>query len=95
MLYGEGTKGVQMEDFFDDLDSATVNEREEATRLITIDDPYDEEGFTSEDEQDDESDDANRAPYITAESLNRYRRDGPFGKLYNIGVLLRQSSQLH
>jgi hypothetical protein len=32
--------------------------------------------------------------YITAKSLNRYRKDGPFGKLHNIGVHFRQNSQL-
>jgi hypothetical protein len=31
---------------------------------------------------------------ITAQSFNRFRRGGPFGKLHNIGVLLRKSSTL-
>jgi hypothetical protein len=30
----------------------------------------------------------------TFDSFERYRRDGPFGKLYNIGVFLRKSSRL-
>jgi hypothetical protein len=94
MLYGEGSKGVQMEDLLDDLDSATADEREEATRLVTANEAHNEEDFTSDDEQDDEDDDASIVPSITPESLDRYRKDGPFGKLHNIGVHLRQSSQL-
>jgi hypothetical protein len=31
---------------------------------------------------------------ITTQSLQRYRKNGPFGKLYNIGAHLRKSSQL-
>jgi hypothetical protein len=31
---------------------------------------------------------------INTESLAKYRHDGPFGKLYAIGVLFRRSSQL-
>jgi hypothetical protein len=94
MLYDEGSKGVQMEDLLNDLNSATADEREEATRLVTANEPYNEEDFTSDEEQDDENDDASIVPFITPEFLNRYRKDGPFGKLYNIGVHLRQSSQL-
>jgi hypothetical protein len=83
-----------MKDLFNGLNSATVNEKKKATRLITINDPYNEKDFTSEDEQNNESNDANKAPYITAESLNRARKNGPFGKLHNINVHLRQNSQL-
>jgi hypothetical protein len=32
---------------------------------------------------------------ITAASLASYRRNGPFGKLHSIGILLRNSSQLN
>jgi hypothetical protein len=32
--------------------------------------------------------------YITTTFLAKYTRDGPFGKLYAIGVLFRKSSQL-
>jgi hypothetical protein len=32
--------------------------------------------------------------HITTISLAKFRRDGPFGKLHSIGVLLRKSSQL-
>jgi hypothetical protein len=63
-------------------------------RLVTANEPHNEEDFTSDDEQDDENDDASIIPFITSESLDRYRKDGPFGKLHNIGVHLRQSSQL-
>jgi hypothetical protein len=96
MLYGEGSKVVQMEDLLDDLDSAIINEREVATRLITADEFYNEEDFTDneQDDEDDENDDASTAPSLIPESLDRYRKDGPFGKLHNIGVHLRQSSQL-
>jgi hypothetical protein len=31
---------------------------------------------------------------ITANSLDKFRREGPFGKLYNIGVLFRKFSAL-
>jgi hypothetical protein len=31
---------------------------------------------------------------ITTQLLQRYRKNGPFGKLHNIGAYLRQSSQL-
>jgi hypothetical protein len=31
---------------------------------------------------------------ITATSLDKFRREGPFGKLHNIGVLFRKSSTL-
>jgi hypothetical protein len=34
MFYGERSKGVQMEDLLNDLDFATTDEREEATRLV-------------------------------------------------------------
>jgi hypothetical protein len=94
MLYGKKSKGVQMEDLLNDLDSATANERKEATRLVTANEPYDEEDFTSDKKQNDENDDASIVPSITPEFLNRYRKNGPFGKLHNIGVHLRQSSQL-
>jgi hypothetical protein len=96
MLYGERSKGVQMKDLLTDLDFAIINERKEATRLITANEFYNEKDFT-DDEQDnenDENDDASTAPFLTPESLDRYRKDGPFGKLYNIGVHLRQSNQL-
>jgi hypothetical protein len=83
-----------MEDLLDDLDSATAHEREEATRLVTANEPHDEDDFTSDNEQDDEDDDASIVPFITSESLDRYRKNGPFGKLHNIGVHLRQNSQL-
>jgi hypothetical protein len=96
MLYGEGSKGVQMEDLFDDLDFAITDEKEEATRLIIADEFYNEEDFTDDeqDDEDDENDDASTAPSFTPESFDRYRKDGPFGKLHNIGVHLRQSGQL-
>jgi hypothetical protein len=94
MLYGKGSKGVQMEDLLNDLDSAIANEREKATRLVIANEPHDEEDFTSDKKQDDENDDASIVSFITSESLDRYRKDGPFGKLHNIGVHLRQSSQL-
>jgi hypothetical protein len=83
-----------MEDLFDDLDSAVANERKKATRLVIANEPYNEEDFTSDNEQDNENDDASIVPFITSEFLNRYRKNGPFGKFYNIGVHLRQSSQL-
>jgi hypothetical protein len=31
---------------------------------------------------------------ITTQLLQRYRKNGPFGKLHNIGAYLRKSSQL-
>jgi hypothetical protein len=31
---------------------------------------------------------------ITTQLLQQYRKNGPFGKLYNIGAYLRKSSQL-
>jgi hypothetical protein len=84
MLYGEGSKSFQMEDLFDDLDSSIADKREEATRLLKANEPYDEEDFTSDDGKDDEDDDVSIVPFITPESFKRYRKDGPFGKLRNI-----------
>jgi hypothetical protein len=72
MLYGEKSKGVQMKDLFDDLNSATTNEKEKATRLITINEFYNEKDFT-DDEQDnenDENDDASTASSFIPESFN-------------------------
>jgi hypothetical protein len=110
MLYGEGAKGVQMEDLLDDPDSAATianQENDYVAEIIRVlestesdDEDEPEEDFISEDQQDDDDDDiaasvAGAPPtYITAESLNRYRKNGPFGKLHNIGVYFRQSSQL-
>jgi hypothetical protein len=94
LFYGEESKDVQMKDLLDDLDSATLNEKEAATRLVTANEPPAEEDFTSESEQDNENNDVSSFFYITPESLDQYRKDGPFGKLHNIGVHLRQSSQL-
>jgi hypothetical protein len=94
MFYGKKSKGVQMENLFNDLNFATINEKEEATRLIIANEPYDEKDFTSDEKQNDENNDASIISSITPESFNRYRKDGPFGKLHNIGVHLRQSSQL-
>jgi hypothetical protein len=54
----------------------------------------------SEDEHNEEDDDiaanvvGGPLTYITAEFLNRCRKDGPFGKLHNIGVHFRQNNQL-
>jgi hypothetical protein len=83
-----------MEDLFDDLNFAIIDEKKKATRLVTANEPYNEKDFTSDKEQNDENDDASIVPSITPESLDRYRKNGPFGKLHNIGVHLRQSSQL-
>jgi hypothetical protein len=89
MLYDEKLKDVQMEDLLNDLNSAIANEKKEATRLVIANEPYDEKDFTSDKEQNNENDDISIVPSITPEFLNRYRKDGPFGKLYNIGVHLR------
>jgi hypothetical protein len=94
MLYGKKSKSVQMEDLLNDLNSAIANEKKKATRLVTANEPYNEEDFTSDNEQNDENDDASIIPFITPESFDRYRKDGPFGKFYNINVHLRQSNQL-
>jgi hypothetical protein len=99
-----------MEDLLDDPDSATTVANEEnnyaaaITQVLESIESNDEneprEDFTSEDEQDEDNVDmaagvAGAPPtYITTESLNRYRKYGPFGKLHNIGVHFRQSSQL-
>jgi hypothetical protein len=56
-----------MKNLFNDLNSATINERKEATRLIIINDSYDEENFTSENEQ---NNDTNKAFYIIADFFN-------------------------
>jgi hypothetical protein len=94
MFYGKESKSVQIEDLLNDLNSAIADEKKEATRLITANEPYNEEDFTSDNEQNNENDDANIISFITPESFDRYRKNGPFGKLHNIGVHLRQSSQL-
>jgi hypothetical protein len=91
MLYGEGSKGVQIKDLLDDFDFVTTNEKEEATRLITADEFYNEKDFTynEQNNEDDENDDASTAPSLTPVFFDRYRKNGPFGKLHNIGVHLR------
>jgi hypothetical protein len=102
MLYNEESKEVQMKDLFDDLNSATAanyenNYAKEVIRGLKSDNYSD---ALNEDEHNKENDDitANVAggalTYITAKSLNRYRKDGPFGKLHNIGLHFRQNSQL-
>jgi hypothetical protein len=83
-----------VENLLNDLNFAIANEREKATRLIIANEPHNEEDFTSDNEQNNENDDASIFPFIISESFNRYRKNGPFGKFYNIGVHLRQSSQL-
>jgi hypothetical protein len=110
MIYGEGSKGVQMEDLLDDPDfTITIADQENAEIAEIIEvlhsiDPDNEdehqEDYTSENEQEEDYGDvaasvAGASPiHITAEFLNHYRKTGPFGKLHNIGVHFRQSSQL-
>jgi hypothetical protein len=72
MLYNEKSKGVQMENLLNDLNSAIANERKKATRLVTANEAYNEEDFTSDDEQDNEDNDASIVSSITPESLDRY-----------------------
>jgi hypothetical protein len=70
MLYGKKSKNVQMEDLLNDLNSAIANERKEATRLATANEPHSEEDFTSDDEQDDEDNDVSIIPFITPKFLD-------------------------
>jgi hypothetical protein len=72
MLYNEKSKNVQMENLFNNLNSAITNEEKEATRSITANEFYNEKYFTSDNEQNNKNDDASIIPSITSEFFNRY-----------------------
>jgi hypothetical protein len=73
---------------------------DEALRELAGDNDFtsDSEDFSSENEDEPASQFpaiATAAPAkITTQLLQQYRKNGPFGKLHNIGAYLRKSSQL-
>jgi hypothetical protein len=99
MFYGEGSKRVRMDDLLADNsgypDATEIQQKDyfkEVLRMLEETDDFDAiKSFLNEDE----NDTSGASPInITIESLGRYRKNGPFSKLHNIGVYLRQSSQL-
>jgi hypothetical protein len=105
MLYGEKSKEVQIKDLLNNLPFVAIitgekNDYEaEVIRTIKSTEFENEnQGFLASDDERKDGDDGNNPgaslAHITAEFLDRYRKYGPFGKLHNIGVYFRQSSQL-
>lgn len=60
---------------------------------LSIDESY-ESGSESETAAGESRDQHPVPSVITAEKLDKYRKSGPFGKIHNIGIALRTSSQL-
>jgi hypothetical protein len=99
MLYGEESKRVRTDDLLADdsgyPDATEPQQRDyfkEVLKVLQETDDFDAiKNFSNEDEND-----TSGAPPINiiTEFFGRYRKNGPFGKLHNIGVYLRQSSQL-
>jgi hypothetical protein len=98
--YGDGDFLRNEIDENDDDDDDNYEQLDDALRELQGDDDFtsDDEDFLSEDEDEPASQFpavATAVPNrITTQSLQRYRKNGPFGKLHNIGAHLRRSSQL-
>jgi hypothetical protein len=98
--YGDGDFLRNEIDENDDNDNDNYEQLNDALRELQDDDDFisNNEDFLSEDEDEPASQFpavATAVPNkITTQLLQRYRKNGSFGKLYNIGAHLRKSSQL-
>jgi len=95
MLYGSKKDNIaQLLDAWGDADFDDEDEEERVNSTvdeITMEsDPLDDEV----DESEEDIPSCLTPEVITAEGLGKYRKNGPLGKLHNIGVAIRQSSQL-